>query len=242
MPDLPVSGGYTPVLSDGYPSLLYASGGVPDRGANGVGFGVHFNRGNPSELHGQPAVTGMESEKEPAGTTPYNEPLVVSALVRQPMTCADNCAEQERLARVHCDIIRKRVAQWMKDTGCASSVRGFKQKCPKGKCCKKKSSAKYYTIDYNGDGIADAVAVDYNNDKQMDDSVPVNQKSGGISGKLAATLSNRSGDDEQAGIQKLKDRAATQENKRINALRDTRGMTRESEMPDALPNPAALLG
>ena len=117
------------ITADGYPSLAGANAwGVPERGL-GVGAGVHFSAGNPSELHELPAITGLESEP---GFTPYNEPLVVAPLVAQPRTCTENCEEQQRLARVHCDIIRKRVAQWLKDTGCASSVRAFKQK--RNKC------------------------------------------------------------------------------------------------------------
>ena len=111
-----------------------ATPAMPGRdGKAGTGYGIHFNLGNPSQLHEQAAVTGFESEKDPAGTTPYNEPLSVAPLVQQPRDCYGNCQEQERLARVHCDIIRKRVAQWMKDTGCASSVRGFKQKSKCGR-------------------------------------------------------------------------------------------------------------
>lgn len=62
---------------------------------------------------------------------PYNEPITIPEYRATPMTCGDECAEQDRLARQHCDIIRKRVAQWMEDSGCPSSVRGFRlrKKC-----------------------------------------------------------------------------------------------------------------
>ena len=99
---------------------------------DGTGYGIHFNLGNPSQIHKQEPKTGNETDGTGA-TSPYDEPLVVSPLVQQPRDCYGNCQEQERLARVHCDIIRKRVAQWMKDTGCASSVRGFKQKSKCGR-------------------------------------------------------------------------------------------------------------
>ena len=84
------------------------------------------NPGDPQTIHNLPAVKGDEGD-------PYNEPMTIPPYHKVPATCADNCAEQERLAKVHCDIIRQRVAQWMKDTGCASSVRAFKINKPS--CC-----------------------------------------------------------------------------------------------------------
>ena len=59
---------------------------------------------------------------------PYKETINIPEYRAAPMTCGDKCAEQDRLARQHCDMIRKRVAQWFKDTGCPSSIRGFKMK------------------------------------------------------------------------------------------------------------------
>ena len=109
---------------------------TPAAPAAGTGYLIHFPKGNPSNIHGvEPPVTGDEGN-------PYDEPLSVSALVQQPKTCYENCQDADKAARVHCDIIRKRVAQWMKDTGCASSVRGFKQKT---KCGKKKAAKKTTT-------------------------------------------------------------------------------------------------
>lgn len=68
---------------------------------------------------------------------PYNELLTVAPYVPLPVTCSDKCVEQDRLARQHCDMIRKRVAQWMKDSGCPSSVKGMKRR--KRTCRKSKS-------------------------------------------------------------------------------------------------------
>lgn len=72
-----------------------------------------------------------EKFTEPAVTDPmhpYKEAITIPEYRATPMTCGDKCAEQDRLARQHCDMIRKRVAQWFKDTGCPSSIRGFKMK------------------------------------------------------------------------------------------------------------------
>ena len=76
-------------LRDRYPLLALANPAnwIPERNGIGMGSGVHFSAGNPSELHELPAVTGLEFEP---GKTPYNKPLVVAPLVTQPRTCAEN--------------------------------------------------------------------------------------------------------------------------------------------------------
>jgi hypothetical protein len=51
-----------------------------------------------------------------ATNDPYLEPLTVGPYRSPPLTCGDRCDEEEKLARVHCDAIRKRVQQWMKDS------------------------------------------------------------------------------------------------------------------------------
>lgn len=72
------------------------------------------------------------------GSDPYTEELKVAPYVAKPLTCSDRCDEEEKLARVHCDAIRKRVQQWMKDSGCPSSIKGFKKK---PKCGYRKKAA-----------------------------------------------------------------------------------------------------
>ena len=88
-------------------------------------------------LHDQPFNETFVEPKTDAITHPYNEPITVPKYRATPMTCGDKCAEQDRLARQHCDMIRKRVAQWMKDSGCPSSVKGMKRR--KRTCRKSKS-------------------------------------------------------------------------------------------------------
>jgi hypothetical protein len=90
---------------------------------------VHDVRGNDPTV--QPGSGG-------ANTDPYLEPLTVAEYRPPPLTCGDRCDEEEKLARVHCDAIRKRVQQWMKDSGCPSSIKGFKKK---PKCGYRKKAA-----------------------------------------------------------------------------------------------------
>lgn len=60
---------------------------------------------------------------------PYNEAITIPAYrTNLPTTCASKCAQEEADAKIHCDAIRRRIAQWMMDSGCPSSVRGFVKK------------------------------------------------------------------------------------------------------------------
>lgn len=70
------------------------------------------------------------------GEDPYKEPLIVQPYRETPETCRGKCAKQDKLAKQHCDMVRKRVGQWFKDTGCPSSIKGFKMK---SKCGRKKA-------------------------------------------------------------------------------------------------------
>lgn len=63
---------------------------------------------------------------------PYTRPLTVAPYTTKPETCGDRCDREEKQAKVHCDAVRKRVAQWLKDSGCPSSLKprkGRKRKC-----------------------------------------------------------------------------------------------------------------
>jgi hypothetical protein len=94
----------------------------------------------PGLIHDKP---GNDPSVQPGSgdvtKDPYLEPLKVSEYTPPPLTCGDRCDEEEKLARVHCDAIRKRVQQWMKDSGCPSSIKGFKKKPKCG--YRKKASA-----------------------------------------------------------------------------------------------------
>ena len=60
---------------------------------------------------------------------PYKETITIPPYrTDQPTTCASKCAQEEADAKIHCDAIRRRIAQWMMDSGCPSSVRGFVKK------------------------------------------------------------------------------------------------------------------
>lgn len=59
---------------------------------------------------------------------PYSRKLTVAPYVSKPVTCGEKCVEQDKAAKLHCDAIRKRVTQWMKDSGCPSSLKGKKKK------------------------------------------------------------------------------------------------------------------
>lgn len=89
---------------------------------------VKLHKKDFNETFTEPPATGPDSADHP-----YNETISIPPLRQVPMTCGDKCAEQDRLARQHCDMIRKRVAQWMKDSGCPSSIRGFKMKTKCGR-------------------------------------------------------------------------------------------------------------
>lgn len=69
----------------------------------------------------------------------YTEDLIVGPYYPPAVTCGEKCAAQDKLAKEHCDMVRKRVAQWFKDTGCPSAIKGFKTKTTK--CGKRKSSS-----------------------------------------------------------------------------------------------------
>ena len=97
---------------------------------------THFS---PGLIH---ALEGNDPKVQPGSgnaiSDPYLEPLTVPIYTPPPLTCGDRCDEEEKLARVHCDAIRKRVQQWMKDSGCPSSIKGFKKK---PKCGYRKKAA-----------------------------------------------------------------------------------------------------
>jgi hypothetical protein len=119
--------------------IVFGSGGYPD-GQPAYGpeaAWLHFKGG---KLHGSTAYPNPNTAPGATGD-PYNETLVVTNLQQQIQSCGQKCAEQDRLAREHCNVIRQRVAAWMKDSGCPSSVRGFKKRA-KASCAKKKSSSK----------------------------------------------------------------------------------------------------
>ena len=97
---------------------------------------THFQ---PGKIHGlEPNDPKVLPGSTDAAADPYKEPLFVAPYTAPPLTCGDRCDEEEKLARVHCDAIRKRVQQWMKDSGCPSSIKGFKKK---PKCGYRKKAA-----------------------------------------------------------------------------------------------------
>jgi hypothetical protein len=95
-------------------------------------------------LHGGSGVDN-EFTKPGAIGDPYNETLKVPVMPAQVQSCGQKCAEQDRLAREHCNVIRQRVAAWMKDSGCPSSVRGFKKRAKASCGSTKKVAAKVAT-------------------------------------------------------------------------------------------------
>ncbi len=117
---------------DGEP--MDAENTIPDPTQN-----LHFDN---NMIHGGTGEANPNVESGAAGD-PYTESLVVSAGTGPaPLTCGAKCAADDRLAKEHCNIIRKRVAQWMKDSGCPSSVKGFKKRSKVKASCGVKAKTK----------------------------------------------------------------------------------------------------
>lgn len=138
--------------------------GVPDpnSGQDPKVRDLHFKRDAASNLkiHDEDPVEGQNRTDETKD--PYRETLVIPPYRDTPETCSENCARQDWLARQHCDMIRKRVAQWMKDSGCPSSVRGFKRKTKCGRSRFK--SVAFYDVDGDGRITANDFPVDDDED------------------------------------------------------------------------------
>lgn len=97
---------------------------------------LHFK--DPFSVHGLPDFPNPNYTADTLKHA-YTEELIVPQYYPPAVTCGEKCAAQDKLAKEHCDMVRKRVAQWFKDTGCPSAIKGFKTKTTK--CGKRKSSS-----------------------------------------------------------------------------------------------------
>lgn len=116
---------------DNLVSSMYGDGVAPDTGQAKGDREKHFkaDAGGNLQIHD----TAPNDPENVVGSgkkgDPYKEEIIIPAYrTNEPTTCASKCAQEEADAKLHCDAIRRRIAQWMMDSGCPSSVRGFVKK------------------------------------------------------------------------------------------------------------------